>query len=708
MSGFNLVGDTVDVDMVYNGWAYGDGPPTVVGDGVEYATLGAYNLSVDLSDTLIRFDVNTDGFFSPGAFNGLVIAGIDDPGALEGMVLETNIVGLDLTDFVLVGGQLSVNMESLVFTTESYFTLSPAFDLTGADLQFAYYYPDFANPTYSYSHNEVVSDAIEDADHYAFTLDVSANTISIDFRAEASWSNATQNGWLITDIGANDDDFGAFTLDTNMVGLTMANFTVTADTISVNWQGLSFTSDTYVNIIFGASPPANTDPVAAVIADDQQVSPDQVVTLDASDSADPDAGDSIVSYAWDLDGDGEYDDATGAVVEHVFGQFGVFEVGVQVTDESGATDTATVTVTADQGNAAPVADAGGAYVTAFGQGLALDASASYDPNENWGDSIVSWAWDLDGDGQFDDAFGETVSLDAAQVQTYFAGMTAGTSTQSTVGVQVTDEFGVVSTAFASLLVRNGIVGTGVNDWLTGGASADLIQGLAGQDLLAGGLGNDRLEGGDGDDQLYGGPGADELVGGEGYDTALYASERAPVPINLQTGIHTGEAAGDTFSSIEHFQLSDRDDSFVGSSGADSVDGRGGADILMGGAGDDVLAGGTGGDRLEGGAGSDRLIGGPGDDVFVFNMDALDGSTDRIDWSRGDKIDLRGIDANPNLGGDQAFSLTNGGLTGVAGQVAVTWSALTKTTTALIDYNGDGVADLVLEVSGRVDVNDWFL
>jgi len=712
MSGFNLIGDTVDVDFVFEGDIYGDGAPALVGAGIEYLTVGGLRFSLDLSDTLIRFDADRAANFAPGTFNGLVIAGIDDPAALAGMTLQTNIVGLDLTDFVLVGGELSVNLQGLSTTSDSYFTLTPgappAFDLTGADLQFAYYYPEFANPSYTYSHTEIVSDAIEDATHPLFTLDVSANAISIDFLGSATWSGAAQNGWLITDIGADDDDFGAFTLDTNMVGLTMANFTVSADSISVNWQGLSFTSDTYVNIIFGPSPPANTDPVAAVIADDQQVSPDQVVTLDASASSDPDAGDSIVSWAWDLDGDGEYDDAAGAVVEHAFGQFGVFEVGLQVTDESGATDTATVTVTADQGNLAPVADAGGDYVTAFGQGLALDASASYDPNEDWGDRIVSWAWDLDGDGQFDDAFGETVSLDAAQVQTFFAGSSAGTSSQNTVAVQVTDEFGVVSTAFASLLVRNGLVGTGLDDRLTGGDTADLIQGLGGHDWLAGGLGDDRLEGGDGDDQLYGGPGADELVGGDGYDTAVYASERAPVSIDLQTGVHTGEAAGDTFSSIEHFQLSDRVDSFIGSDGADSVDGRGGADILVGGAGDDVLAGGAGGDRLEGGAGSDRLIGGGGDDVFVFNMDALDGSTDRLDWNRGDKIDLRGIDANPNLGGDQAFTLISGGLTGMAGQVAMTWSAATKTTTAQIDYDGDGVADLVLEISGKVDVNDWFL
>jgi hypothetical protein len=39
--------------------------------------------------------------------------------------------------------------------------------------------------------------------------------------------------------------------------------------------------------------------------------------------------------------------------------------------------------------------------------IALDGSSSYDPDQ--GDSIVSWEWDLDSDGEFDDDIGETVT-----------------------------------------------------------------------------------------------------------------------------------------------------------------------------------------------------------------------------------------------------------------------------------------------------------
>jgi len=45
------------------------------------------------------------------------------------------------------------------------------------------------------------------------------------------------------------------------------------------------------------------------------------------------------TYAWDLDNDHLFDDATGANVQHSFSQFGVYEVGVRVDDgEGGASE----------------------------------------------------------------------------------------------------------------------------------------------------------------------------------------------------------------------------------------------------------------------------------------------------------------------------------------------------------------------------------
>ncbi len=65
--------------------------------------------------------------------------------------------------------------------------------------------------------------------------------------------------------------------------------------------------------------------------------------LDASAST---SSGTIVSYEWDLDNDGDFDDATGAQVHHHFDRLGNFIVRVQVTDNAGrvASDSALVTV----------------------------------------------------------------------------------------------------------------------------------------------------------------------------------------------------------------------------------------------------------------------------------------------------------------------------------------------------------------------------
>ena len=69
------------------------------------------------------------------------------------------------------------------------------------------------------------------------------------------------------------------------------------------------------------------------------------MTFDGSGSSDPDTGDSI-SYAWDLDGDGEFDDASTAQAAYAYPLAGTYNAGLRVTDSHGATATDFVGITA--------------------------------------------------------------------------------------------------------------------------------------------------------------------------------------------------------------------------------------------------------------------------------------------------------------------------------------------------------------------------
>ena len=123
---------------------------------------------------------------------------------------------------------------------------------------------------------------------------------------------------------------------------------------------------------------------------------------------------------------------------------------------------------------------------------------------------------------------------------------------------------------------NGSAGIDIVDGLDGAddifgfGDDDILNGGAGADDLFGGAGDDILNGGDGNDDLTGGEGADVLNGGDGRDRLFYNFATSGVTVNLfDASLNTGEAAGDTYSSIESLNGSNFDD--VLTSGNDNND-----------------------------------------------------------------------------------------------------------------------------------------
>jgi len=245
--------------------------------------------------------------------------------------------------------------------------------------------------------------------------------------------------------------------------------------------------------------------------------------------------------------------------------------------------------------------------------------------------------------------------------TYDNAFTTESTATRTISIVVTDGANTTApiTRDIDFVIDNTVDGTAGADTLRSGFGTDTINGLGGDDRLFGQDGDDTLNGGDGNDQLTGGAGADVLNGGAGMDIVYYNGSSEGVILNIATGGTGGDAAGDTFISIERVYGSAFDDELTGDdnlnllyglAGMDVINGEGGNDLLYGQSGDDTINGGDGIDRLFGGSENDTLNGDAGDD-FLYGQtgndilnggvgeDLLSGGSGNDDFNGGDDNDI---------------------------------------------------------------------
>ena len=254
-------------------------------------------------------------------------------------------------------------------------------------------------------------------------------TISLDASGSTdAGGDALTYEWDLDGNGQYDDAIG-ISLDFSAVGMDGPS-SVTIGLRVTDDDGASSTTMLDVEVM-------NSPPIAN-LGGPYTVVEGGSVLLDASGSTDP--ADDTLTYAWDLDNDGQYDDANG--VQPTFSAAGLdgpstVTVGLKVVDDDGAADTTTVQISVT--NVAPTADAGGPYSMLDGGTILLNAAASTDP----GDDIAAYRWDLDGDGTYDSS-GKMVTFSTDQTGTH------------NVAVLVTDKDGASNTATTEVTVSYSI------------------------------------------------------------------------------------------------------------------------------------------------------------------------------------------------------------------------------------------------------------
>ena len=173
----------------------------------------------------------------------------------------------------------------------------------------------------------------------------------------------------------------------------------------------------------------NRSPVANFTESAEIVLTSVAIDFDASSSHDPDGY--IASYFWDF---GDENNATGVTADHAYTDDGVYIVALTVTDNDGATSTATSTKIVL--NRPPVASfTENATTVLTGEVISFDASDSDDADG----SIVSYVWDF---GDEVEATGVTVTHVYADDGVY------------TVTLTVTDDDEATASANAVKIVSN--------------------------------------------------------------------------------------------------------------------------------------------------------------------------------------------------------------------------------------------------------------
>lgn len=131
----------------------------------------------------------------------------------------------------------------------SAFAQSANAGLLNHEIKAAYHFPSLEADYASMGHGVVDADGLQlslvDVGTKMFDVNVFDKRITIDYSVNGRWHNAGFNGFALVDFTAALPNFSVGA-GTNLTGFSADNFWVSNDILFVNWQGLSFNSDTLV------------------------------------------------------------------------------------------------------------------------------------------------------------------------------------------------------------------------------------------------------------------------------------------------------------------------------------------------------------------------------------------------------------------------------------------------------------------------------
>ena len=157
-----------------------------------------------------------------------------------------------------------------------------------------------------------------------------------------------------------------------------------------------------------------------------------------------------------------------------------------------------------------------------------------------------------------------------------------------------------------------LIGSILDDHLTGRPGPDRITGLAGDDVLSGLGGKDTLNGGP---EFQGNDGSDVFHGGTGIDTVVEDGHQGDLVLSIDDQAND-RVVGDPSQGVDDIR-SDVEN-VVGGLGNDTITGARARTGWRGGPGNDILLGVGGDDLLIPGPGTDSLRGGPDTDTASYS------------------------------------------------------------------------------------------